>query len=166
MTPARYAARETFPAAFWIARCNARAWTSHRACRIKGQSPSVCVVAFQQAGSIIYLGTTGKREPDTVFAIRVEHYDVSSVFAGIRELPHLRLQTWLQSGEPLERCVLQVTGASIQLKGRIRRSFALDAFPCQPQLAYGQVSSSSPNNFIASVSDSDTLPHFFCRLML
>ena len=130
------------------------------------QSPSVCVVAFQQAGSIIYLGTTGKHEPDTVFAIRLNTTMCRLYSLGLESSRVLRLHTWLQSGEPLERCVLQVTGASIQLKGRIRRSFALDAFPCQPQLAYGQVSSSSPNNFIASVSDSDTLPHFFCRLML
>lgn len=61
---------------------------------------------------------------------------------------------------------LQVAGESIQLKGRIRMSLALDAFPCQQQLAFEQDSSSSPNNFIASASESDTLPHFFCRLML
>jgi hypothetical protein len=62
--------------------------------------------------------------------------------------------------------IFQVAGASIQLKGRIRRIFASDAFPCQPQLAYGQDRFSFPNNFIASVSDSDTLAHFFCRLMV
>src|SRR5262252_869303 len=49
--------------------------------------------------------------------------------------------------------VPQVAGASIQLKGSIRRSLASDAFPCQPQLACGHDSSSPPNNFIASVSD-------------
>ena len=59
-----------------------------------------------------------------------------------------------------------VAGESIQLKGRIRTSFVLDAFPCQPQLASEQDNSSSPNNFIALASESDTLPHFFCRLML
>src|SRR5215467_4658194 len=34
-------------------------------------------------------------------------------------------------------CVLQIPGASIQLNGRIRRSLAPDAFPCQPHLVWG-----------------------------
>lgn len=36
-------------------------------------------------------------------------------------------------------------------------SLVLDAFPCQPQPAFRQDNSSSPNNFIASASDSDTV---------
>jgi hypothetical protein len=59
-----------------------------------------------------------------------------------------------------------VTGESIQLKGRIRSSFVLDAFPCHPQLGFVQERSSSPNILIASSSESDTLLHFFCRLIL
>lgn len=64
------------------------------------------------------------------------------------------------------RRVPQVAGENIQLNGRIRTSLVLDAFPCQPQLALRQDNSSSPNNFIAWSSDSDTVSHFFCRLML
>ncbi len=84
----------------------------------------------------------------------------------LRPLLFLAFEFLLTLLERHARGFPQVTGASIQLKGRIRRSFAFDAFPCQPQLAYGHDSSSSPNSFIASASDSDTLPHFFCRLML
>jgi hypothetical protein len=60
----------------------------------------------------------------------------------------------------------QVAGESIQLNGKIRRSFVVDAFPCQPQLGLAQESSSSPNISIASVSESDAFVHFLCTLML
>lgn len=60
----------------------------------------------------------------------------------------------------------QVAGESTQLKGRIRSSFALDAFPCQPQRGFGQDSSSSPKIVIASFSVSETVVQFFCRLIL
>jgi hypothetical protein len=59
----------------------------------------------------------------------------------------------------------QVAGDNTQLKGRIRSSFALHAFPCQPQRGFGQESSSSPKIFMASFSESDTVLHFFCRLI-
>jgi hypothetical protein len=42
----------------------------------------------------------------------------------------------------------------------------LDAFPCHPQLGLVQEISSSPNISMASASESETLLHFFCRLML
>lgn len=62
--------------------------------------------------------------------------------------------------------VRQVAGDSIQLNRRIRRSFVLEALPCQPQLGLVQARSSFPNIFIASVSESDALVHFLCKLML
>ena len=48
-----------------------------------------------------------------------------------------------------------VAGESIHVKGRIRSSFVLDAFPCQPQLGFVQARSSFPNIFMASTSDND-----------
>jgi len=54
----------------------------------------------------------------------------------------------------------------IQLNGKIRRSFVLEALPCHPQVGLVQESSSSPNISIASSSESDRLVHFFCKLML
>jgi hypothetical protein len=55
----------------------------------------------------------------------------------------------------------QDAGEKIQLKGRIRRTLVLDAFPRQPQLGFVQERSSFANIFIASASERDTLPHFF-----
>ena len=59
-----------------------------------------------------------------------------------------------------------VTGARIQSKGRIRRSFADDTFPCQPHRGLSQEISSSPKIFMASASESATLEHLRCKLML
>jgi hypothetical protein len=59
----------------------------------------------------------------------------------------------------------QAAGENTQLKGRIRRSFALDALPRQPQVGLEQESISSPNIFIASAAESDAFVHFFCKLM-
>jgi hypothetical protein len=60
----------------------------------------------------------------------------------------------------------QIAGDNTQLKGRIRRSRVLDAFPCQPQLGLVQDRFSSPNSSIASVSESDLLLHFIWKLIL
>jgi hypothetical protein len=59
-----------------------------------------------------------------------------------------------------------VMGERTQWKGRIRRSRAFDAFPCQPQWGFWQETSSSPNISIASLSEMDSLGHFRSRLML
>jgi hypothetical protein len=72
----------------------------------------------------------------------------------------IRQETEVQSCAKV-RQLLQVAGESIQLNGRIRRSLVLDAFPRQPQLGFVQESSSFPNIFIASASESDALSHFF-----
>ena len=65
----------------------------------------------------------------------------------------------------LEVLGVQSAGEKIQLKGRIRRSLALDAFPRQPQCGLGQEICSPPNSSIASASESQALEHFRCRLM-
>ena len=59
-----------------------------------------------------------------------------------------------------------VAGARIQSKGKMRRSLVLEALPCQPQAGFVQAISSLPNIFMASVSESERLVHFFCRLIL
>ena len=54
----------------------------------------------------------------------------------------------------------------IQLNGKIRRSFVLEALPCHPQVGMAQESSSFPNISMAWSSESERLAHFFCKLML
>jgi hypothetical protein len=49
-----------------------------------------------------------------------------------------------------------------QVKGRIRRTFALDALACHPHV---QEICSSPNISIASISESDAAEHFRWKLM-
>ena len=60
----------------------------------------------------------------------------------------------------------QVAGESIQLKGTIRRTSDLDAFPCQRQPGSLQEISSFPNICMASISESEGRSHLFCKLML
>lgn len=60
----------------------------------------------------------------------------------------------------------QVAEEKIQLNGRIRRSFVLDAFPCQPHFGFPQEISSFPKIRIASVSESEDLEHLRCKLIL
>lgn len=60
----------------------------------------------------------------------------------------------------------QIAADRIQLKGKIRRSFVFDAFPCQPQFGFVQKTSSAPNISIASASESETLLHFLSRLIV
>ena len=69
-------------------------------------------------------------------------------------------------GATAARTRIQVVGENIQSKGKIRRSFVLDAFPCQPQFGLAQEIRSSPNIFMASMSESDGLEHFRWKLML
>ena len=60
---------------------------------------------------------------------------------------------------------VQSAGEKTQLKGRIRRSLALDAFPRQPHCGLAQEIFSPPNSSIASSSESEALEHFRCRVM-
>lgn len=59
----------------------------------------------------------------------------------------------------------QSAGEKIQLKGKIRRILALDAFPRQPQCGLAQEITSPPNSSIASCSESEPLEHFRWRLI-
>lgn len=59
----------------------------------------------------------------------------------------------------------QLVADTIQSKGRIRRILVFEAFPCQPHFGLSQEISSSPNIFIASISESAGLTHFLCKLM-
>jgi len=61
---------------------------------------------------------------------------------------------------------VQVAGENIQSKGSIRRSFVLETLPCQPQFAFVHEIFSSPNIFIAWVSESDAWENLRSILML
>jgi len=64
----------------------------------------------------------------------------------------------------LQSC--QLTAENIQSKGRIRRILVFETFPCQPHFGLSQEISSSPKSLIASISESDGMTHFRCKVML
>ena len=46
------------------------------------------------------------------------------------------------------------------MNGKMRRSLAVEAFPCQPHFNFWHESSTSPNISMASPSDKDSFEHF------
>jgi hypothetical protein len=92
------------------------------------------------------------------FASSRKHVDASGYAVTRRQSPENQAGGTQQ--ELISEALVQGAADNIQSKDRIRRSFVSEAFPCQPQFRLVQEIFSSPNIFIAWMSESDTFEHF------
>ena len=92
------------------------------------------------------------------FADSRKHVDASAYAVTRRRSPEN--QAGGDAARTDSEALVQGAGDNIQSKDRIRRSFVSQAFPCQPQFRLVQEIFSSPNIFIAWMSESDTFEHF------